>query len=184
MSTIRAKRDPTFVPIRVHDAFERDFPYADRSAAEVLLNLTFAGVIAVNRVEEVLAPNGLVLKGFNVLAVINGDPQSLTPTVIGERTLIAKTSVTSVLDSLEKLGLVRRRSHPTNRRSVLVEVTTKGRSTCDDILGRLHRRETEWMAAMPESRRQSLIRLLAEVKGLLNAEPHQGSEEDIDAGGQ
>ena len=40
------------------------------------------------------------------------------------------------------------------------------------------------MAAMPEPRRQSLIRLLAEVKGLLNAEPHQGSEEDSHASGQ
>src|SRR5579863_1635699 len=163
MSTIRARRDPTFAPVRVHDGFESDFPNSDRSAAEVLLNLTFAGVVAVNRVEEFLAPYGLVLKSFNVLAVVHGDPEPLTPTAIGERTLLAKTSVTSVLDSLERLGFVRRRPHPTNRRSVLVGVTTKGRSTCDDVLRRLHRRETEWMAAMPESRRQALIRLLAEA---------------------
>jgi DNA-binding MarR family transcriptional regulator len=169
MTSIRARRDPSAAPVRVHEGFEREFPDADASATEVLLNLTFAGVVAINRVEDFVAPYGLVLKSFNVLAVVHGDPEPLTPTTIGERTLLAKTSVTSVLDSLEKLGLVCRRPHPTNRRSVLVDATDLGRSTCSDILRRLHAQEAEWMAGMPESRRQSLIRLLGEAKGLLNS---------------
>jgi len=169
MTTIRARRDPSAAPVRVHEGFEREFPDADRSATEVLLNLTFAGVVAVNRVEEFLAPYGLVLKSFNVLAVVHGDPEPLTPTTIGERTLLAKTSVTSVLDSLERLGLVCRRPHPTNRRSVLVAATDLGGSTCSDILRRLHAQEAGWMAGMPEKRRESLIRLLGEAKGLLSS---------------
>jgi hypothetical protein len=52
---------------------------------------------------------------------------------------------------------------------VLVDATDLGRSTCSDILRRLHAQEAEWMAGMPESRRQSLIRLLGEAKGLLNS---------------
>jgi MarR family 2-MHQ and catechol resistance regulon transcriptional repressor len=168
MSTIQARRDPTLAPVRVHDGFERDFPDGERSATEVLLNLTLAGVVALNRVDELLAPYGLVLKAFNVLAVVDGDPEPLTPTVIGERTLVAKSSVTSILDSLERLGMVRRRPHPLNRRSILVATTERGRSTCAEILHRLHTREAEWLAGMPEPRRQSLIRLLGEVKGLLN----------------
>ena len=169
MGTIQARRDPTFAPVRVHDGFEQEFPGAERSATEVLLNLTLAGVVAMNRVDELLAPYGLVLKAFNVLAVVVGDPEPLTPTVIGERTLVAKSSVTSILDSLEKRGFVRRRAHPMNRRSVLVEATAHGKSTCSEILHRLHAREAEWLARMPEPRRLSLIRLLGEVKGLLNA---------------
>ena len=73
----------------------------------MLLNLTFTGVVALNRVDQFLAPYGMVLKSFNVLAVVHGDPEPQTPTVIGERTLVAKSSVTSILDSLEKLGMVR-----------------------------------------------------------------------------
>ncbi len=169
MVNIRARKDRSADPVRMHDGFEREFPDADRSASEVVLNLTFAGVVAVNRVEEFLAPYGLVLKSFNVLAVVHGDPEPLTPTTIGERTLLAKTSVTSVLDSLEKLGLVRRRAHPTNRRSVLVDATDLGRSTCSEILRLLHVQEAAWMAGMPENRRRSLIRLLGEAKGLLSS---------------
>ena len=169
MSAIQARRDPGHAPVRVHGDFEREFPGAERSATEVLLNLTFTGVVALNRVEEVLAPHGLVLKSFSVLAVVDGDPEPLTPTTIGERTLIAKTSVTSVLDSLEKLRYVRRRPHNTNRRSILVEVTQHGTTVCAQALRILHARETAWMAAMPEGRRQTLIRLLGEARGLLNA---------------
>jgi DNA-binding MarR family transcriptional regulator len=170
MNTIRARRDLTSTPIRVHEAFEREYPDGSRSASEVLLNLTFTGVAALNRVDEFLAPYGLVLKSFNVLAVIHGDPEPQTPTDIGERTLVAKSSVTSILDSLERLGMVRRRAHPVNRRSILVDLTDHGRSTCTEILERLHQREAQWVARMPESKRQSLIRLLGEVRGLLNSE--------------
>lgn len=170
MTSIRAQRDPTRIPVRVHDGFEREYPGADRSATEVLLNLTFAGVVAVNRVEDFLVPYGLVLKAFNVLAVVHGDPAPLTPTTIGERTLITKTSVTSILDSLERQGLVRRLPHPTSRRSILVEATRHGRAVCSEILSGLHAQEAAWMAGMPEQRRQALIRLLGEAKGLLNAE--------------
>jgi DNA-binding MarR family transcriptional regulator len=156
-------------PVRVHRGFAEEFPESEASASEVMLNLTFTGVVALNRVDEFLAPYGLVLKSFNVLAVLGGDPEPLTPTVIGERTLIAKTSVTSVLDSLERLGFARRRPHPRSRRSTLVELTQKGRATCAEVVRGLHVQEARWIAAMPERRRQSLIRLLGEVRGLLNA---------------
>ena len=170
MGSIRAKADPGRAPLRVHAGFAKEFPGGDASAAEVLLNLTFTGVVALNRVDAYLAPYKLVLKSFNVLAVLEGDPEPLTPTAIGGRTLITKTSVTSVLDSLERLRLVKRRRHPTNRRSTLVELTPKGRATCREVLRGLHQREARWMAPMPERRRQSLIRLLGEVRGLLNTE--------------
>ena len=90
------------------------------------------------RVEELLAQYGLVLKGFNVLAVVTGADGPLTPTAIAERTFVGKTTVTSVLDALERRALVRRSPHPTNRRSVLVAVTETGREVCQDILRRLH----------------------------------------------
>ena len=148
MSSIRARRDLAAAPLRMHDGFEAEFPGGDRTASEVMLNLTYAGVVALNRVDELLALFRLVLKSFNVLAVLAGDPEPLTPTVISERTLIAKTSVTSVLDSLERLGLVRRRPHPESRRSTLVVVTSRGRAVCDAALRRLHDQEARWMARM------------------------------------
>jgi DNA-binding MarR family transcriptional regulator len=166
---LRAKRDPSFDPVRVPEDFACEFPDADPSATEAVLNLTLTGALAINRVEELLAEYGLVLKGFNVLAVVAGASEPLTPTEIADRTLVTKTTVTSVLDALERRQLLRRRAHPTNRRSVLIDVTETGRSTCADILRRLHTLEAIWMSAMRENDRQALVRLLGTAKGLLSA---------------
>jgi DNA-binding MarR family transcriptional regulator len=165
---LRAKRNPSFEPLRVPEDFRREFPDGDPSATEAVLNLTLTGALAINRVEELLAQYGLVLKGFNLLAVVAGAPEPLTPTEIADRTLVAKTTVTSVLDTLERRQLLQRRVHPTNRRSVLVDVTEVGRRTCAEILRRLHTLEADWMSAMRENDRQTLVRLLGTAKGLLS----------------
>jgi len=180
---LRAKRDPSSEPIRVHPGFSAEFPGSEASATEVTLNLTLAGTIVINRVEELLAQYGLVLKGFNVLAVVTGAGAPLTPTAIAARTFVGKTTVTSVLDALERRGLVDRQPHPTSRRSVLVAVTGRGRAACEEILARLHPLEAQWLAGMPEHDRQELLRLLGQAKGLFSAahvpprpdqEPSQG----------
>ena len=166
--TLRAKRDPSFEPVRVPATFSLEYPDADPSATEVTLNLTLAGTMAINRVEDLLAQYGLVLKSFNVLAVVSGAPEAITPTTIAERTFIGKTTVTSVLAGLEDRRVLRRYRHPTNRRSVLVEATDEGRRTCSEILARLHELETVWLAPMAERDRQSLLRLLGLAKGLFS----------------
>lgn len=168
MGTPQAKRDPSLDPVRVPAGFEQEFPGASASAAEVILNLTLAGVVTVNRVDELLSQYGLVLKGFNVLAVVSGAGEPITPTAIAQRTFVGKTTVTAVLDALERRGLLTRRPNPASRRSVLVEATSVGHATCEEIIGRLHLLEAQWVADMPEPDRQALIRLLGEAKGLLS----------------
>lgn len=55
-----------------------------------------------------------------MLAVVCGAEEPLTPTVIAGRAFLGKTTVTSVLDALERRALVRRFPHRTNRRSVAI----------------------------------------------------------------
>lgn len=167
--TPKAKRDPSFDPRRFDRGWRTRYPGGDQSASEVVLNLTLAGASAINRVEEVLAKFGLVLKTFSVLVVIAGEPEPLTPTLIAERTLIAKTTLTSALDVLERLGLVKREPNPTSRRSVLVRATGRGEAVAQEALTLLHEYEAHWIRAMPEADRQTLIELLGQAKGLLGA---------------
>ena len=46
---------------------------------------------------------------------------------LGARLLVHPTSVTSTVDTLERLGHVRRVAHPTDRRATLARITPKGR---------------------------------------------------------
>ena len=129
-------------------------------------NLTIAGVAAVNRVEDVLAEFGLVLKTFSVLVMITGEPEPLTPTVIAERTVIAKTTITSALGALERLDLVRREPNPTSHRSVLVRATQHGEA----VAGGGARAATRIRGTLDQGQvggdRQRLIELLGQGRSI------------------
>src|SRR5438874_1735159 len=57
------------------------------------------------------------------LAILDGAGEPLEPGVIADRLIITSGSTTSLLDTLEKAGLVRRTRHPEDRRKVLVDIT-------------------------------------------------------------
>ena len=61
-----------------------------------------------------------------VLAVVEGAGEPLEPSVIAERVLITTGSMTSLLDNLEKRGLVRRERSVEDRRFIQVHLTEEG----------------------------------------------------------
>jgi len=81
--------------------------------------------------------------GRQILAVVEGARQPLEPTVIAERLLITTGSVTSLLDGLEKRGLIRRLPHPNDRRKLLIDITPAAQAIVDELLPSLHARERE-----------------------------------------
>jgi len=65
---------------------------------------------------------------FQVLqALSQGQPRSMVD--LAERLSVTKRNITTLVDGLEKDGLAIRSPHPTDRRSKLVELTTKGQAT-------------------------------------------------------
>jgi DNA-binding MarR family transcriptional regulator len=60
-----------------------------------------------------------------------GPPFRLAATQLARRVLLSSGGMTSRLDRMEEAGLVRRRPDPSDRRGVLVELTTKGRKVID-----------------------------------------------------
>ena len=85
--------------------------------------------------------------GRQILAVVEGAGEPLEPSVIAERLLITTGSVTSLLDNLEKRGLIRRLPHPEDRRKLLVEITPAAQAIVDELLPSLHAREREVISA-------------------------------------
>ena len=77
---------------------------------------------------------GLSATARMALAVIEGAHEPLEPSVIAERLIITSGSMTSMLDTLERRGLVRRMPHPADRRKLLVDVTDGARAILDELL--------------------------------------------------
>jgi DNA-binding MarR family transcriptional regulator len=100
-----------------------------------------------------------------ILAVVEGAGEPLEPSVIAERLLITTGSVTSLLDNLEKRGLIRRMPHPKDRRKLLVDITPEAQSIVDELLPLLHAREREVIgAALSTNEQRTLLRLIAKLQ--------------------
>ena len=59
------------------------------------------------------------------------------PAMLADRLAILRQSMTSVLDQLEKNGLIRREAHPGDRRRIRLYLTEKGRETITAVLDKL-----------------------------------------------
>ena len=107
---------------------------------------------------------GLSISAFQVLAIIDGADEPPTGQAIAEQLLVTSGSMTSLLDTLERRGLVERRRHPTDRRKILLHLTVEGQRTVDQYLPAVHRAITQGMAQLTEPERQQLLAALVKVR--------------------
>jgi DNA-binding MarR family transcriptional regulator len=73
--------------------------------------------------------------------------------------------VTSLLDNLERRGLVRRLPHPQDRRKLLIDITPTAQAIVDELLPSLHAREREVMSsALSTVEQHELLKLIAKLQ--------------------
>jgi DNA-binding MarR family transcriptional regulator len=173
-SSPRSRSDPTprpgSKPLRQAAHFEAEFPGASRSASEVALNLARTSSLAlaeVDRRRKTIAH--LSGSAWQALAVIEGAGEPLPPTVIAERLLQTTGSITSLLDTLERQGLVRREPHPDDRRKLLVDITEKARVLVGRMLPIVHSTSMEMLEDVTEADREAVIRVLAQMRANVEA---------------
>lgn len=114
--------------------------------------------------DAVMRPYGLTSAKHEALAILSFSRQGAMPLgKLGERLLVHPTSVTSTVDALERLGLVERARHPTDRRTTLATITAKGRrvmrQTCA-TLGAQH----SGLDALDADDAQQLFEVLTRVR--------------------
>jgi DNA-binding MarR family transcriptional regulator len=163
---MRAVREDAIIRVLPH--FEHEFPGASRSAAEVAATLVGTATALDSAIER--APRqaaNLSTSAFQTLAILDGAGRSLPSTVIAERLLVSTASMTSLLNTLERRGLVERRPHPTDGRKILVELTPLAQPIIDSQLPVIHAVITEAMADVPEADREPLLRSLSLIKSRL-----------------
>jgi DNA-binding MarR family transcriptional regulator len=151
--------------IEVPDDFEREFPGASRSAALVAANLLRTATALEAEIER--PPReavGLSISAFQVLAIIDGADAPPSAQAIAEQLLVTSGSMTSLLDTLERRGLVERRRHPTDRRKILLHLTVDGQRTVDRYLPAIHNAITHVIAPLTEPERHQLLAALAKVR--------------------
>ena len=124
---------------------------------------------ALNQIAEgSIEETGLGLTDFAALeALLHKGP--LTITEIQDKVRLASGSMTAAVDRLEKLGLIVRKSSPSDRRARVVHLTAEGKRLAASCFER-HAKDLETlMAALSEKEMEELYRSLKKL-GLLAAE--------------
>jgi DNA-binding MarR family transcriptional regulator len=111
-------------------AWEREFPGADTGPLKTITRLAQLGLLLRTFQEDVLAPLGLVMSDFTVLAALRrlGRPYQAAPSELYSLLERSSGGMTKMLKRLEAQGLVDRVPDPDDGRSSLVRLTSQGLS--------------------------------------------------------
>src|SRR3990170_1284640 len=107
------------------DDFYAQTPDANVLATEAAMNTIRTADLLFDRIGRLLRPLNVSAAGALVLGILR-DHGSMSPSEIGGRLIVTRATVTGLLDSLERRGLVKRSTNPADRRSLLVEITPDG----------------------------------------------------------
>jgi DNA-binding MarR family transcriptional regulator len=111
---------------------------------------------------ERLAELGLTARQYNYLAVIYVE-ESVTPNEIGTLIHTANPTVTSMLNALERDGLVVRDQHPEDGRSSVVTLTARGKALYEKAFQLHHDPLEETMGALTTDERKKLVDVLVRL---------------------
>jgi DNA-binding MarR family transcriptional regulator len=104
---------------------ERGVPKPQKFAA--MVSVLRATAIMNEEVDRILAEQKLHRTAYLLLITLQMTEGSARPLgQLSKRLLVHPTTVTSIIDQLEQDGIVVRKPHPTDRRTVMAELTKKG----------------------------------------------------------
>lgn len=135
----------------------------DFEALLAVSNIYRAANAVRNRMErEVLSSAGLTWGGFTILFVlwIWGDREAGE---LAEDCGLAKGTLSGMLGTLERSGLVRRRTHPADGRKVLVVLEDAGLETIESVFPDFNRHEAKFTDHLDTAEKRELARLLRVV---------------------
>jgi DNA-binding MarR family transcriptional regulator len=130
-----------------------------------VLALQRAAHATVHTLTTQLAPLGLTPSEINALANL-ADRTSPTATELATATGTPATTLTSVLDRLERRGLARRRRAPADRRALRIDLTPAGQQAAATISHAITTLEQRALANLPTETAAGLriaLQALAEV---------------------
>ena len=156
------------------EAWKRERSDLDLRPMEVLSRVSRLSHHLDRARRQAFAAHGIESWEFDVLAALRraGTPYELSPGRLLRETLVTSGTMTNRVDRLVTRGFVQRLPDPSDRRGVIVRLTTDGRRTVDGALVGLLERERELLAGItaPDHKQlasllRSLVAPFDEVKG-------------------
>ena len=94
---------------------------------------------------------------IKVLLYLKLFQNDVEPSVIADFICVPRQTMTSILDGMEKDGLIVRQEHPSDRRRKLVRFARKGSALAERALKEIRRHEAQAMAALTPGELSSML---------------------------
>jgi DNA-binding MarR family transcriptional regulator len=147
--------------------------------AEALLGTTHAfkqwGNLCFTQAEPELGKLSIPRAGL-LAAVVDAGPDRVRMGDLSSALGVTARNITTIVDALEREGLLARKPDSTDRRAILLELTEKGRAHVEHIHTLQHDLAERMFAPLNRHERQALYSLLTRLAGhltqLAGASPH------------
>lgn len=158
----------------------KQFPDLEPSAVEAYLHLLLTGDDVFAVTERGLSDRNISHGRFGVLMLLWGStrPRNAelavaedcpsgprTPAELADAAGVTRATMTGLIDTLERDGLVKREPDPDDRRMMSVLLTPKGEKFLHEFLPGHFKLISELMAPLSESERKTLVKLLVKIQG-------------------
>ena len=140
----------------------REIPNLDPTTEGIVERIQTLAKAFDRSLDVTLEESGLDRRSFHVLGKLRsvGPPYRRSAGQLAERLRLSSGAMTNRLDRMEAAGLIRRLPDPNDRRGTLVEPTEEGHAVWDRTAGTQAVREARIAAALDDSEREELHRLL------------------------
>jgi len=145
----------------------KQFPDLDPSASEAYLHLLRTSDEAFNVLTTHLHQAGLSQGRFTVLMLLidkgTGTPCASTPAELADKAGVTRATMTGLIDTLERDGMVSRDSDRDDRRMLSVKLTPKGEALIHGYLPGHFKLTASLVQPLTENERKTLVRLLGKI---------------------
>jgi len=143
------------------------FPDMDPSACQAFMHLLRAGDEMIHHCETYFGKHNLSQGRFTVLMQLlnkaERTSQPRMPAELAELTGVTRATMTGLIDTLERDGLVKREPGSADRRMMLVHLTERGREALLEVLPGHFQYMASLMQPLSESERKTLVRLMTKI---------------------
>ncbi len=134
---------------------------------EVLLNIYYTAAYVKKEADDFMRSFGLTDVQFNVLMLLQhqcGSEAGLSQAQISEMMLVNRANITTLIDRMEKSGLVERTAAAGDRRYNIIVMTEKARELMGQVEPLYGQRIQEIMAGFDEKQQKELIKEMETIR--------------------
>ena len=145
------------------DEIKQTRGFRDKATEATLALLRTANQLR-RKAEAIALAEGITLQQYNVLRILRGARGPLPTMEIAARLIEPAPGVTRFVNSLEKMGLIRREQWAGDRRHVLCQITPAGLKVLERLDAPMDAFDSSSTGNISEARLELLLDILAEIR--------------------